>query len=761
MVHGTVAWLGSLSSNDESWVGGKAANLGEMIAAGLPVPPGFVVTADAFDRALDDGDLRSSLRVVIDSFLAGRLSGADASTLAQRLVTLAGLPSSVVAELRAAFEALGAGHDHDFAVAVRSSARGEDSSTASFAGINRSFTNISTAEDLCTAVVDCWASLFSARALAYRSERGVGREPSMAVVVQAMIDSDRSGVMFTVDPISGDESVIVIEAAIGLGEVVVGGLVEPDTYRIERVATESAVDTIETRKGHQSFALRRGPDGRDLRVELDEEQRAQRVLDDAQVRRVADMGRRVHAHYGSAQDVEWAIDADGELWLLQSRPVTTLGVRTPSGVPASASASASGGETLLTGLGASPGRGSGSVRVIHDAEEMGAFRPGEVLVTRLTSPDWLPAIRVAAGLVTEEGGMTCHAAIVSRELAIPAIVGAARATTVLHDGQTVTVDGRGGTVTRGADRNPAATVAEGSSTSVDELRTKVYVNLAFAERAAAAAALDGVDGVGLLRAEFMLTDALAGDHPKTVLAEGRADAFIERLGESIGRIAEPFHPRPVIYRTTDFRTNEFRKLRGGDVFEPVEQNPMIGYRGCFRYTKDPEVFALELEALAQVRERWPNVHLMIPFVRTLWELEACMDLIDRSPLGAHDSMHRWVMGEVPSIVHRLPQYAALGIDGVSIGSNDLTQLVLGVDRDSAICADLFDAADEAVLDAIERIISAAREAGITSSLCGQAPSNDPAFAEKLVRFGITSVSVDPASVADVRTSIAQAESRSS
>lgn len=767
--HATVIGFADIGLADVATVGGKGANLGEMTRAGLPVPQGFVITVAGYLGALEAAGIRDQVRTGFDDLAT--LS--DGPVRTQRLEQLrsvvrsAGLPMPLREEVSAAYDRLGGGP-----VAVRSSATAEDTEGASFAGMHESYANVVGQEAVVERILDCWASLYSPRAVSYRFERGMRDEPEIAVVVQQMAPAERAGVMFTSNPMSDDEDELVIEAAFGLGEMVVSGAVEPDTYVVDTARWR----VVSSRAGRQDHRLVGGPDGTVMSVAMDPET-AEPVLDEHEVLDLARLGMRITDHYGAPQDVEWTI-GDGRTCIVQSRPITSpVGTRGP-GAAASPPHVDVPREDPVTerGLGASGGTATGRVRILRQPSDGHRLQDGEILVAPTTSPDWVPTIRRAGAVVTDSGGLTCHAAIVTRELGVPCVVGVRGATTTLHDHDLVTVDGSAGTVTLLPAGAAVAVVPNVSSTLavptspaagrnapapaavVEPLGTKIYVNLAIASHAEQAAALP-VDGVGLLRAELMVTDALDGEHPAAMLARGEGSEFVRRMSEALLVVTRAFRDRPVVYRTIDFRTNEFRGLRGGAEHEPVEANPMIGWRGCYRYSTDPELFQLELDVLAEVRDQTPNLHMMIPFVRTPWELEACLALVDASPLGRQRGLHRWIMAEVPSVIHHMPAYAQMGIDGVSIGSNDLTQLMLGVDRDSEICAPLFDESDPAVLDAIGRIIEAGRTAGMTTSLCGQAPSNRPGFAEYLVRMGIDSISVTPDAVTATRHAVGAAERR--
>jgi pyruvate, water dikinase len=763
-----VAWFEDLGKDDTDLVGGKGANLGEMTAAGLPVPPGFVITAAAYRDAIDAAGVRERLVELVDradpdDTTSAKEVAEEASDLLRDVELTEELRDEI---LRAYRELIGDAGPAGSFVAVRSSATAEDSADASFAGMNETYTNVAGDEELIQRIRDCWASLYGERVVTYRATKDLDEEPAIAVVIQRMADAERSGVIFTVAP-QGDDSKMIIEAAFGLGEAVVSGEVQPDNYTVARPReADDAPEVVKVHIGEKRHKLVRGEEGGNRTVELSEEERQKQVLSDQEVVELSRVALDVERHYDAPQDIEWAMEGD-DIFLLQSRPITTLGDGDEDGGEGAVLDDAT---VLAEGLGASTGFASGKVRILQSADESDEFDDGDVLVAEMTAPDWVPIMSRAAAFVTDSGGMTSHAAIVGREMAVPAIVGAGDATSVLEDGQIVTVDGQTGKVYEG-DVVEALEEKSGGGRGVEvhephipevgeitPLATKLYVNLAVPRRAGDVAALP-VDGVGLLRAEFLVTDALNGEHPKKVLAEGRRDEAVRRMADNLLKITEPFHPRPVVYRAFDFKTNEFRSLRGGERFEPQEENPMLGYRGCYRYIRDPEIFAFELEILERVRQETDNLNIMIPFVRTTWELEQCLQTIADSPLGAHRDMKIWVMAEVPSVVYRIPEYAAMGIDGVSIGSNDLTQLMLGVDRDSEMLDELFDEMDDAVLDAIRRIVAQCQQAGITSSLCGQAPSNDPAFAEELVRAGIDSVSVNADAIGDARRQIAEAERR--
>jgi len=755
-----VRQLVDLRRTDVETVGGKGANLGEMLSAGLPVPDAFVIAVDAYARFRDGNGLgeriaRELARVAPDDPSALERS---ARTL-RALLVQADMPPDLAAEIGQAYDALAGSGKAAARVAVRSSATAEDTAQFSFAGMFESFLNVHGKDGVLEAVKACWASTFNARVLFYRLTQKLPPEMPVAVVVQRMLDSDKSGVVFTTDPATHDPSRIVVEAVWGLGEAIVQGAVTPDRHVLDK----QSLEVIESTVARKEFLLAWNEETQTTEQhDLTDDARATTpVLSADELRAIGTLARRAEQHYGRPQDIEFAVER-GTVYLTQSRPITTLGNAEPS----REAKAPDDGEVLVRGLGASPGRASGPVRRLESSHDETSMQQGDVLVTRMTSPDWVPVMRRAAAIVTDSGGMTSHAAIVARELGLPCIVGARDATSRLSDGEVVTVDGSAGTVVRGkAEPTPPAGQSTGADASGARPRaskvslvtaTRLYVNLAEPRRAATVAALD-VDGVGLLRAEFMMLEALDQTHPAVFLAEKRGDEFVSRMADGLRTFAEAFTPRPVVYRTMDFRSNEFRGLRGGEEHEGAEANPMIGYRGCFRYTKEPELFGLELAALAMVRREHQNLHLMLPFVRRPLELERCLKLVDASPLGDDPRLERWIMAEVPSVVHHLPAYARLGISGVSIGSNDLTQLMLGVDRDSELLSQDYDERDGAVLAAIQSIIRESRRLGLTCSICGQAPSVHAEYAERLVEWGIDSISVNVDAIDRTRRNIAAAE----
>ena len=748
----SVLWFADVGIDDIGLVGGKGANLGEMTRHGVPVPPGFIVTVTSYRRFLVESGLVEMLHRIFDGLNVHDADVlASASERAQRTIMNSPMSRSLAREITGAYGRLGEG-----LVAVRSSATAEDLPDASFAGQQRTYLNVQGIESVLETVKGCWASLFEARAIFYREEQrfdqlGVG----IAVPVQRMVQSDVAGVMFTAEPTRSDRTKVLVEAAYGLGESVVSGEITPDTYLIDKEGGR----ILEKKLVPQSWKLARnaeatGTDDLNVRRGVAPGHSGAFKLRDEQISEVVQLGLRLEETYGHPQDVEWAFE-DGRLYCVQTRPVTTL--NDAVGQTAGLEVDQAVNPLLLTGSPASPGNAVGQVRVVLDVGRLGIVKDGDVLVTEMTTPDYVPAMKRAAAIVTDQGGRTAHAAIISRELGIPCVVGTETATRDLASGQTVTVDGAAGAIYDGAAAGAGQQSGDDEKSSRLRTRTNIYVNLAEPDLADVVAKRN-VDGVGLLRAEFIV--ARIGEHPRLMVNEGRGHVFVERLAEGLEKFAAAFDPRPVIYRTTDFKTNEYRNLRGGDQFEPEEENPMIGYRGAGRYVKEPDLFALEIEAVKRVRQEHKNLQVMVPFVRTIEELRHTKTLIEQYGLRrGEDGFKLWMMAEIPANVLLLDEFIDVGIDGISIGSNDLTQLVLGVDRDSAILANDFDEQNPAVMKALEHIVTTARRRGITCSICGQAPSFFPELTEKLVEWGITSVSVSPDVINTTRRLVREKEEK--
>jgi pyruvate,water dikinase len=842
-----IYWFSEINKSDVAIAGGKGSSLGEMENTGFPIPPGFCVSADSywmFVKANKIDEMIQELLVGLDISNNQKLNDA-AAKIKDRIVSMP-MPDEIRTEIIEAYKTLASkmgSAGKDVYVAVRSSATAEDLPQASFAGQQASFLNVKGQDEVVKAVKACWASLFESRAIFYRVEQGFDHmKVKLCAVIQAMVQSERSGVMFTVDPLSQDPNKMVIEAVYGLGEAIVSGAVTPDKYIIDK----RMLKVLDRKIAKQEWMITRLEE-ETTKGFIKKEYQALQKLADPQIQTLAGIGRKIEQHYGSPQDIEWAVEGD-KIYIVQSRPITTLkGIKiakpisaqyaapsaaptqaarvavpsqapspmsapsavanptptipsaaaqksvlspisaplpTPAPTPSAATGKAleipsptkldttvSEGVTMekkktteahviLKGVGASPGFATGIVRQVPDAKDTSLMQSGEILVTKMTTPDFVPAMRKASAIVTDDGGSTCHAAIVSREMGIPCIVGTGEATDKLKDGMLITVDSDKGIVYEGAVDIVAVAREEGAAggMTVPITGTKVYVNVAEPELAEKVAKLP-CDGVGLLRAEFMI--AGIGSHPKAMLEEQREQEFIDALAEGVARIAGAFYPRPVVYRATDFKSNEYRNLPGGEMYEPIESNPMMGFRGCSRYIRDPDVFKMELKMIKKLRDEMnlKNVWLMLPFVRRTGEIHAIKKMMEEVGLHRTKDFKLWIMVEVPSTVFLIDEFCETGIDGVSIGSNDLTQLIMGVDRDNAMMAADFDERNAAVMKAIRKVVEGCRRHGVTVSLCGQAPSVYPEFAEKLVEFGVTSMSVNPDAVERTRKIVASAEQK--
>lgn len=744
-----VAWFDEVNKADIPLVGGKGANLGEMFHAGIPVPAGFIVTADAYFKFLEVAKLVDKIPQYLENLDVNDSKHLqEVSKLIKSKISNSSVPADMIDEIKRAYRKLGGG-----LVAVRSSATAEDLPEASFAGQQSTFLNVQGEDEVTAAIQACWASLFEPRAIFYRHEHGFDHlKVGIAVPVQTMVQSEVSGVLFTVEPLTSDRTKILVEAIYGLGEAIVSGEVTPDQYVLDK----EELSIIHKKIAKQEWQLVRnskvspGELEVNVRLAVPVSKQVVQKLADKDILALAKLGKTIEDLYQSPQDVEWA-KQDRRLFIVQARPVTTLkeeeDVETLPEIKV---------EALLTGVAASPGIAVGTVTIVSEPSEIIRVKSGDVLVAEMTSPDFVPAMKRAVAIVTERGGRTAHAAIVSRELGIPCIVGTEAATKVLTNGQEITVDGYRGRVYPGRvaeERKTAPAVITGERIAT---RTKVYVNLAEPELAETVAARH-VDGVGLLRAEFMI--AQIGGHPRFMLHEGKGAQFVTELTRGITTFAKAFRPRPVVYRTTDFKTNEYRNLRGGEKYEESEENPMLGYRGCSRYTREPEVLRMEIEAIKRVCQHYDNLYVMIPFVRFVDEMEKIKRFFVAEGLYQFPTFRLWMMVEVPSNVFLIDKFIDVGIDGISIGSNDLTQLILGIDRDNSKLAAEFDERNEAVVQAIEKVIKVSVSKGITSSICGQAPSVYPELTENLVKWGITSVSVTPDMIDKTRRIIAAAEAK--
>jgi len=783
MASAFVRWFEDLDKDDVPSVGGKNASLGEMIQAlaeeGVRVPGGFATTAEAYWRFVDANDLRGELTERIAALRSGDATLDDVGGEIRRAFLHAEFPGDLRDAIREAYQALSERHETEHVdVAVRSSATAEDLPTASFAGQQETFLNVHGEKQLLDACRRCYASLFTDRAISYRENQGFEHmEVALSIGVQKMVRSDlaSSGVMFTIDTETGFKDMVLINAAWGLGETVVQGTVDPDEYSVFKplLGRDDFVPIVGKHIGskEQKMVYTTGGTAATKTQDTTRKERQSIVLRDDEIVQLARWAQRIEQHYGMPMDLEWAKDGQtGELFIVQARPETVQSQREAAAMKRYKLLE-SGGEPLVEGLAIGEAIVTGPVQVIKGADEIGRFEDGSILVTGMTDPDWVPIMKRAAAIVTDHGGRTCHAAIVSRELGIPALAGTGNATQILKDGQQVTVscaEGEHGYVYEGE--------LEYEETEMDlsglkEPTTRVMMNIADPTAAMRWWRLP-CKGIGLARMEFIINNAIKV-HPMALVTfdeledrkakrriaeltrgyDDKPQYFVDNLALGIGKIAASQWPEPVIVRMSDFKTNEYADLIGGKAFEPDEANPMLGFRGASRYYSDRYAagFALECRAIKHVRDAMglDNVVVMIPFCRTLDEADRVLEVMAENGLSrGENDLKVYVMAEIPSNIVLAREFAQR-FDGFSIGTNDLTQLVLGVDRDSELLSGLFDERDEAVKRSIASLIDDAHAEGTSVGICGQAPSDHPDFAEFLVECGIDSISLNPDSVIDV------------
>ena len=739
-----------LSKSDIGIAGGKGANLGELTQAGIPVPPGFVVTAQAYKYFMDEAGINDQVMEILDAIDINDTKALQAAAEEiKALIIESPIPDDLVLFIREYYNELcqRVGED-DTDVAIRSSATAEDLPEASFAGQQDTFLHVSGDDEVIEYIRKCWASLFEARAIFYREENDFEHSKVyIAVVVQKMANADKAGVMFTVNPSTGEE-IALIEGSWGLGESVVSGDVTPDNYQVDKKDNEIINVTISDKK----VMYTNDEAGTSVKVDVPEDKRKERVLSDDELIELTEMGKRVQAHYGEPMDTEWAFEKD-MLFLLQARPITTLG----NADEVAGDASSDLGDVLVRGLGASPGMASGTVKIILDIDELDKIKDGDIMVTTMTTPDMVPAMRRASVIVTDEGGVTCHASIISRELGIPCVVGTGDATATLEENSGVTLDGKKGLVFEGiSETKEEATAVAGTVEAAPIITvTEVKANVSMPEAAEKAAAT-GADGVGLLRTEHLMLTS--GIHPGKFIADGREDELIDTIADNVQIVADAFYPKPVWYRTLDAPTDEFITLEGGEN-EPREHNPMLGWRGIRRELDQPEILKCEFKAIKKLHEKgYTNIGIMIPLSQSPEELKQAKALCSEVGFEPHKDVDFGMMVEIPAAAIMIDEYIKVGIDFVSLGTNDLTQYTLAVDRNNEFVAKHYTEEHPAVMKLIERTIRKCAEAGVKCSICGQAGSV-PHIVEKLVEYGITSVSSNTDAIADVRKTVARAEQK--